>query len=204
MNPCTDLCRTLNAIPAAQGGTYVVVLWLRTLCEATIGRLGGGLAPIRFPRGYYTYTGSAKGGLKARLHRHVHGASTRRWHLDYLRPQTQVLAWCTFADDHYPECGLAQTLLAWGNVVCQRFGASDCSCAAHLVYYPHRADITRALQHLAAPPAHVLAHVPAALERQPIDIAPPVCWYGGTRAGLPLVQTFGEPHHALHQNARAR
>ncbi len=199
MNPCTDLCRTLNAIPTPQGGTYVVVLWLRTACEATIGRLGG-RPPIRFPHGYYTYTGSAKGGLTARLHRHLHGASTRHWHLDYLRPQARVLAWCAFADNRYPECALAQTLLPWGDVVCQRFGASDCSCPAHLVYYSHRVAIMQALQHLAAP----TAPAPTAPACQPVGHAQPVCWYGGTRAGLPLVQTLGEPHHALHKNARAR
>ncbi len=191
MNPCTNLCQTLNAIPSAQGGTYIVVLWLRAACEATIGRLG----TVRFPRGYYTYTGSAKGGLRARLHRHVHGASTRHWHLDYLRPQTRALAWCAFADDHYPECALAQTLLPWGEVACPRFGASDCSCPAHLLYYPHRADVGQALKQLLA---SMGSH------QQRVDLTPSTCWYGGTRTGSPLVQTFGETHHALHENARVR
>jgi Uri superfamily endonuclease len=193
MNPCTNLCRTLNAIPSAQGGTYLVVLWLRTLCEATIGRLG----IIRFPRGYYTYGGSAKGGLTHRLHRHVHGASTRHWHLDYLRPQAHVLAWCAFAGNHYPECALAHTLLAWGDVVCPRFGASDCSCPTHLVYYPHRVDVMRALRQLAAP-------APTASEHQPVDLTQLARWYGGTRAGFTLVQTIGASNHALHENARVR
>ena len=82
MKPCTPLCQTLNVIPAAQGGSYLVALWLRAACETTIGRLGA----ARLPRGYYIYIGSAKNGLAARLHRHVHGAATRHWHLDYLRP----------------------------------------------------------------------------------------------------------------------
>jgi len=180
MNPCTNLCRTLNTIPSAQGGTYLVVLWLRTACQATVGRLG----TIRFPRGYYTYAGSAKGGLTARLHRHVHGAPTRHWHLDYLRPQARVLAWYAFAGNHYPECALAQTLLPWGHVVCRHFGASDCSCPSHLVYYPHRADVMQAFQQLAVP----MAPAPTASERQPVDLTQPACWYGGTRAGFPLVQ----------------
>jgi len=196
MNLCTNVCRTLNAIPSAQGGTYIVVLWLHTTCEATIGRLG----TIRFPRGYYTYTGSAKGGLPARLHRHVHGASTRHWHLDYLRPQGSVLAWCAFAGNHYPECRLAQTLLPWGDVVCQRFGASDCSCLAHLVYYSHRADVIQALRQLAAP----TTSAPTVFERQAANFTQPVYWYGGTRAGFHLVQPIGERDHALHENARAR
>lgn len=103
MNPCTALCRTLKqALPASRGGTYIVVLWLSAAREIAIGRLGH----ARFPRGYYCYVGSAKGGLTARLHRHIHGAASRHWHLDYLRPHARVLAWCAFADNHYPECGL--------------------------------------------------------------------------------------------------
>jgi Uri superfamily endonuclease len=196
MKLCTNLCRTLNAIPSAQGGTYLVVLWLRTTCKANIGRLG----TIRFPRGYYIYTGSAKGGLTARLHRHVHGASTRHWHLDYLRPQVRVLAWCAFAGNHYPECVLAQDLLSRGDVVCQRFGASDCSCLAHLVYYSHRANVMQALRQLMAP----TVSVPTASESQAVAVTQPLCWYGGTRAGFHLVQPIGEKDHALHENARAR
>ncbi|WP_179136759.1 GIY-YIG nuclease family protein [Candidatus Entotheonella palauensis] len=191
MNPCTNLCRTLNTIPSAQGGTYVVVLWLGAACEAQIGRLG----IVRFPRGYYIYAGSVKGGLAMRLHRHVHGASTRHWHIDYLRPQTRILAWSAFAGPHYPECALAQTLLLRGDVVCPRFGASDCSCPAHLVYYPHRVDVVQALQQLAAPTAS---------ESPLADLTQPAYWYGGTRAGFPLVQTIGERDHAVHQNARVR
>ena len=193
MKPCTTLCQTLNIIPDAQGGSYLVALWLRAACETTIGRLGA----VRFPRGYYIYTGSAKGGLAARLHRHAHGASTRHWHLDYLRPHARVLAWCAFADQHYPECQLAQTLLPWGDVICRRFGASDCSCPAHLVYYRHRADVMQALRQLAAP-------APIASEQRSGRLAQPTRWYGGVRAGLPLVKTIGESNHALHENARGR
>jgi Uri superfamily endonuclease len=198
MNPCTNLCRTLNTIPSAQGGTYLVVLWLRSAREATVGRLG----TIRFPRGYYTYAGSAKGGLTARLHRHVHGAPTRHWHLDYLRPQAHVLAWYAFAGSHYPECALAQILLPWGHVVCQHFGASDCSCPAHLVYYRHRADVMQALRQLAAPAPNLSAR--RAGERRADRLTQPTRWYGGVRAGLPLVKIIGESHHALHENARGR
>ena len=89
-----------------------------------------------FPRGYYTYTGSAKRGLKARLHRHLHGASTRHWHLDYLRPHVRVLAWAAYVGDSQPECQLNQQLARLGQVVVPKFGASDCSCASHLLYYP--------------------------------------------------------------------
>ncbi len=179
MTPCTALCQTLNqTLPAFRGGTYIVVLWLHTTRETTVGRLGH----LRFPRGYYCYVGSAKGGLAARLHRHIHGATTRHWHLDYLRPQARVLAWRAFADNHYPECVLAQDLRRLGDVICHRFGASDCSCPTHLLYYPHRAHVVQALQHTVRT---------ASLIQQPMD------WYGGTRAGVSLVRP-SEDHEDGH------
>lgn len=177
MNPCTALCRTLNqSLSVARGGTYIVVLWLNATCELTIGRLG----PIRFPRGYYIYVGSAKRGLAARLHRHIHGAATRHWHLDYLRPHARALAWCAFADDHYPECGLARDLLALSQEVGIRFGASDCSCPTHLLYYPHRAHVAQALKRFVRP----VSFDDATAWRR-------ADWSGGTRASAPLVQING-------------
>jgi Uri superfamily endonuclease len=138
MSACTKLCQTVKpldghgaAVCLPPGGTYTILLWLPVASQITIGRLGD----YTVPRGYYTYTGSAKRALAARLHRHLHGAATRHWHLDYLRPYTRVLAWQAYPDTTRPECDLARRLLACGRVVVPKFGASDCSCASHLVYY---------------------------------------------------------------------
>jgi Uri superfamily endonuclease len=111
-----------------------------------IGRRG----EIIFPSGYYTYTGSAKRRLAARLHRHVHGATTRYWHLDYFRPYAQVLGWQAYGGDSQPECQLNQYLAQWGQVVMAKFGASDCSCPAHLLYYFRRDLAIHALHHVAS------------------------------------------------------
>ena len=132
MNACTKLCRTVKEASLPPGGTYTVLLWLPVSCQLVIGRLGCRV----FPRGYYTYTGSAKRGLVARLHRHLHGATTRHWHLDYLRPHVRVLAWAAYPGASQPECQLNQQLARLGQVVVPKFGASDCSCASHLLYYP--------------------------------------------------------------------
>jgi sugar fermentation stimulation protein A len=113
------------------GGTYTLLLWLPTIQRICIGRLGC----FDFPRGYYTYTGSAKRGLAARLHRHIHGALTRHWHIDYLRPHVRVLDWHTYPEGLQPECQLNQLLMATGQVVVPRFGASDCHCSSHLLYF---------------------------------------------------------------------
>jgi sugar fermentation stimulation protein A len=131
MRACTPLCRTVQTASLPPGGTYTLLLWLPAVCQLVIGRLGCQV----FPRGYYTYTGSAKRGLVARLHRHLHGATTRHWHLDYLRPHVRVLAWVAYAGASQPECRLNQQLAPLGQVVMPKFGASDCACASHLLYY---------------------------------------------------------------------
>jgi Uri superfamily endonuclease len=132
MSACTKLCQTVKTSLLPVGGTYTVLFWLPLACHITIGRLGH----HAFQRGYYTYTGSAKHHLAARLHRHLHGATTRHWHLDYFRASARVLAWQAYPGTSQPECHLAQRLLVYGYVVVPKFGASDCSCASHLVYYP--------------------------------------------------------------------
>ncbi|GIX47277.1 MAG: hypothetical protein KatS3mg131_1488 [Candidatus Tectimicrobiota bacterium] len=134
MHACTQLCRALDAAPLPPGGTYTLLLWLPVPQRLHIGALG----ECAFPRGYYTYTGRARRALRARLHRHLHGAATRHWHLDYLRPHVRVLAWQVYAGDTWPECLLNRQLACHGRPVVRGFGASDCACASHLLYYPGR------------------------------------------------------------------
>jgi Uri superfamily endonuclease len=168
MNTCTSLCRTLEAAELPPGGTYIVILWLPARREIAIGRLG----TQKLPRGYYAYVGSAKRGLAARLHRHVHGAITRHWHLDYLRPHTRVVAWQAFAGDSRPECQLAQHLMQTGRMAAPRFGASDCSCATHLLYYPRYDLVRQALRGVAVAPATAPDATPGA------TVAPtPACFW---------------------------
>lgn len=134
MQGCTSLCGTLRSAPLPPGGTYTLLLWLAAPTHLCV----GGLGKQCFPRGYYTYTGSAKRSLVARLHRHLHGATTRHWHIDYLRPYVRVLDWQFYAGDSQPECCLNRRLALYGQVLVPRFGSSDCACASHLLYYPGR------------------------------------------------------------------
>ncbi len=188
MKPCTTLCRTLKTLPSRQGGTYIVILWLPARRHLMIGRFG----QVELPRGYYSYVGSAKRGLTARLHRHLHGATTRHWHLDYLRPHARVLAWRAYADASQPECQLAQALIPLGQTLIPRFGASDCSCPAHLLYYPRRALVAQALRQV----THNMAATPQSsgppspthrsTARTTQGSTPKTIeWYGGTHAGFP-------------------
>ncbi len=120
-------------IPAAPG-TYALGLRLDAPAECEIGALGR----HSFPAGYYIYVGSAwgPGGLAARVGRHLRGSGKLHWHIDYLRPCVRpVSLW--LAPHARTECAWARLLLAdpGARVIVPRFGASDCSCAAHLIYF---------------------------------------------------------------------
>ena len=62
------------------------------------------------------------------------------WHIDYLLEESELdTVWAV-------ECAL-RLECAWADAVCQmpgariavpRFGASDCRCPGHLVYFPER------------------------------------------------------------------
>ncbi len=114
-------------------GLYALALYLPQSMEIAIGALGVYL----FPAGSCIYVGSAwgPGGLAARLRRHLRGDGKRHWHIDYLRAHADPRAvW--WAEETRDECGWAERLLAYprAGVVVPRFGASDCSCPAHLAY----------------------------------------------------------------------
>ena len=119
----------------------------------------GALGTFDFPAGHYVYLGSALNGLDARVARHLAGVSQRDWppewqkreiggrlsgrrpkkvfwHIDYFLRHARVLQVWTDATGVRLECRWARTVLALPNarVLAPRFGASDCDCAAHLVF----------------------------------------------------------------------
>jgi len=128
-----DAVAAADQILSPAPGLYALVLYLGCAREITVGALGR----RRFPAGHYVYVGSAwgSGGLAARVRRHLRGDGRLHWHVDYLRAQAKPTAlwWAERAQD---ECSWAQALMAYpeAEVVVPRFGASDCTCAAHLAY----------------------------------------------------------------------
>lgn len=123
-------------IPPAQG-TYTLILALEASQVIQIARLGF----YRFAAGYYIYVGSARGpgGLAGRLRHHVGTAARPHWHIDYLRHKT-VLQSIWFAQtDINREHDWARLFMALPGVSLpvKKFGASDCSCPAHLFYFEH-------------------------------------------------------------------
>jgi Uri superfamily endonuclease len=110
-------------------GSYVLLM---SLCEErtiTVGSLG----PVRFPHGHYAYVGSALGGFRSRLNRHLRVDKKPHWHIDYLLEQAALDAIITGESLERTECTIALALAGqFGSV--PGFGASDCRCHSHLFF----------------------------------------------------------------------
>lgn len=128
-------------------GTYVLHLFLEADQQLQIGKLG----VFHLPAGHYLYPGSAhgRGGLQARVSRHIHKRGKLHWHIDSLRPITRVLEVFYTLDSVASGCqpleccwGQALAALPEAALPVPGFGASDCRshCSAHLVAFPARAS----------------------------------------------------------------
>lgn len=117
-------------------GTYVLILRLQNQRQLRIGRFG----TVPLEAGFYAYVGSAlgMGGLTARLRHHLRRARRPHWHIDFLRqvaPIKQI--WWTEGKkrlEHIWANDLRK--LTGGQVTIKGFGASDCNCESHLIYFP--------------------------------------------------------------------
>jgi Uri superfamily endonuclease len=133
-------------------GAYVLHLLISRVQAIPIGRLG----QQRLPGGHYFYVGSARGagGLRARVGRHLRGESVPHWHIDYLRAVAEVREVFYTVTDSPLECAWSQALaqLPDAFIPVPHFGDTDCrsGCAAHLIGFPRRADITGVPRALAA------------------------------------------------------
>jgi Uri superfamily endonuclease len=123
-----------NGLPSLPG-TYAIVLFLDDRRDLTIGRLGH----FDFPPGHYVYIGSAlgPGGLNARARHHLAPARSARWHIDYLLRLATPVALHTAVGTERREWAWSRIInaLPGANVIAPGFGASDCRCISHLVYF---------------------------------------------------------------------
>ncbi len=115
-------------------GVYVLILRLDNGKDIKIGKLGR----LHLRRGYYAYVGSARGsGGEKRITRHfnvAHGKNTtRKWHIDYLLPHSEVICAVFSPTEEALECVVAKILGEYSEAL-QGFGCSDCSCESHLFF----------------------------------------------------------------------
>jgi Uri superfamily endonuclease len=115
-------------------GIYVLILRMKEPKDVRIGKLGR----LHFRRGYYSYVGSAQGsGGEKRIRRHfnvAHGRNTtKKWHIDYLLPHSEVICAVFSPTDDALECVVAKILGEYSEAL-PGFGCSDCSCESHLFF----------------------------------------------------------------------
>lgn len=116
-------------------GIYTLLIRLRRHLPATVAGRDLVLKP-----GWYMYTGSALGGLRGRLARHLRTSETRHWHIDLLLaagPVADIQMLVTA--DKGEECRTAALVSRWrGASPVPGYGASDCRCNSHLCYFERR------------------------------------------------------------------
>ncbi len=120
-------------------GIYHLLIHLPQDTTVEVGKLGS----FHFPSGYYVYTGSALGGLEARIARHLRREKRLRWHIDYLLQYADIADVITHETRERLECQFNQRILSLPDcqVPVKGFGSSDCNCLSHLSYFGDRPSI---------------------------------------------------------------
>ena len=136
-------------------GIYILLLHVHKEVAVAVGKLG----KKRFPRGYYSYTGSALGkgaSLKNRVTRHLRKEKRMFWHIDYLLADENVSVEAVLAAETCQklECETNQRIknLRGAEVKVKGFGASDCTknCGSHLLYFSDAENVDCLVQELSA------------------------------------------------------
>jgi len=121
-------------------GVYTLLLFVKHETAVAAGKLG----KQQFPKGYYTYTGSALGkgaALKNRLSRHLKKQKQMFWHIDYLLTNKNVSIKAIIAVETKQkiECDVNSYLKnAYSSkILAKGFGSSDCKkrCGSHLLFF---------------------------------------------------------------------
>ncbi|NQW17109.1 MAG: GIY-YIG nuclease family protein [Chloroflexi bacterium] len=130
----------IETIPRSPG-SYMLVLHLPKPRTLVVGKLG----QFDFPSGYYLYAGSAHGGLKGRVSRHLRADKKQHWHIDYLNCEEDGAAvvdvwWRTGSERLECEWAAEAKQLPGASVPAMGFGASDCGCDSHLVHVSEKPE----------------------------------------------------------------
>lgn len=113
-------------------GCYLLGMHIYEALDVHLGRRGS----HRLPSGFYIYVGSAmgRGGLKARLGRHLATKKRIHWHVDHITSRLPVteIAWLVQEISTEHQFAAHLCTLSWIQTPIPGFGSSDCHCSAHL------------------------------------------------------------------------
>ena len=110
-------------------GSYILLIQLPE--EQMI--KAGSVPDNYFPSGYYAYVGSAMGGPKSRLNRHLKKDKRPHWHIDYLLQKAHISVIILCQTNKRAECTIAQALSHQFDSI-PGSGSSDCKCRSHLFF----------------------------------------------------------------------
>lgn len=114
------------------GGVYLLKLRIEENKNIKIGALGQN----DFSAGYFFYAGTAQKNIQSRVKRHYSKDKKLHWHIDYLLNEAELIDDFIFELPRAGECFLTELMkLNGGQVLVDGFGASDCSCRSHLIYF---------------------------------------------------------------------
>jgi len=110
-------------------GIYYLVIRVLNNVNIKVGAVGY----IYFKKGDYVYVGSAQNNLEKRVSRHLTKRKKKRWHIDYLTSNKEVIINKVFykKTEKEFECKSA-LLIAKESEPVMGFGCSDCKCKSHL------------------------------------------------------------------------
>lgn len=143
----------------SQPGTYALLLPSDERRALQVGRLGS----IKLDVGLYIYVGSAlgAGGLRSRIQRHLRPRKKLHWHIDYLAQVIRPVSILWVYSDRRVEHAWARALsrASEAGIPIHGFGASDCRCLSHLLFFPGTPDMHRIRERLeGASPRDVALH----------------------------------------------
>lgn len=118
-------------------GIYILEIFLKEEETIEVGKLG----LFSFEPGYYYYCGSAQGGLRTRLLRHVKKRKKRYWHIDYLLEHSSITRIFTWEGVKEKECNLSHLCAERMVLPVPGFASSDCFCKSHLYYREEPQDL---------------------------------------------------------------
>ena len=121
-------------------GTYVLEIMNMQNISIKVGSLG----ETSFPRGFFSYVGSAMADsgsatLINRVRRHLKLRKEKKlhWHIDYLlgAKSTEIIRLILIPSKVRRECIIAREMATLADSSIKAFGSSDCGCESHLFHF---------------------------------------------------------------------